>query len=123
VINTIDSLGAEADMAFLDYYEDEAIWMRPWDFQDNGKEDAYHFYKTLLEERPEIFKDNTREIHEITVCGDYAFVRGTWRRPAGIDSDGIARRGRRRQIIILRKQPDDYWKVHRDIYNNPDPEE
>ena len=98
--------------------------MYPWDFQDNFKEDAYKFYKKLLEDRPEIFKNNTGEIHEIKISGEFAFLRVTFRRPPKIDeSTGKALRGGSRHMMILRKQIDGSWKVYRDIFNNPRPTE
>ena len=122
VITTIDSLGAEEDMTFLDYYEDGMIWMYPWEWEDKNKDYASGFYRHLFESWPGAFKDNTMEINEIGICGDYAFLRGTWRSPPEIDStDGTTRRSGSRHMMIFRKQADGSWKIHRDIFNNPDP--
>ena len=68
------------------------------------------------------FERITTEVHntseEVIVCGDWAFVRGTYTVTSTPKVGGEPIRNIGKWITIWQRQPDGSWKLHRGIYNS-----
>ena len=120
-LDFIETRAAAGDIGFFDVYAEDAAIMLQDRWSDADRATAETFYRSILTSMPEVFRDNSREIHEIVVAGDWAFVRVTFRRPPTQSADGELVRDGSRHIMIWRRQLDGGWKLQRDIFINPPP--
>ena len=106
--------------ALLDYYADDMIWMSPNSCSDSTKNEAREFYRAAFQRGD--FAENSVEIHELRVLGDWAFVRctATGKFIPNDEDDGPVRGSR--HLYLFRKEGDGRWRIARDIFNNPDQE-
>jgi len=121
LLTELEKLGEQGDMNFMKCYADDAIWMRPRNYKDLTKSEAYPNYESFIKDYR---FDQDVTIHEIQICNNWAYVRSTadgWLQPKnGVEKD--KRRAISRHLTILKKLDDGTWKIYRDIYNNPPPE-
>lgn len=120
-LHIMETRAAAGDISFFDVYAEDATIMLQDRWSDADRATAKAFYGRILQQAPDVFRDNSREIHEIVVSGEWAFVRATFRRPPTRSADGELVRGGSRHIMIWRRQPDGGWKLQRDIFINPPP--
>ena len=110
-LDFIETRAAAGDIGFFDVYAEDAAIMLQDRWSDADRATAETFYRSILTSMPEVFRDNSREIHEIVVAGDWAFVRVTFRRPPTQSADGELVRDGSRHIMIWRRQLDGGWKL------------
>ncbi len=117
ILNALDVIRSDHFEDYFDLFTDDAVWMMPSSNQDVHVDEARNFYGFTKN----FWFDQETSIDELVVSGDFAFVR--------VSFDGYLRskkdesapplRSVSRHIWILRQQPDQSWKICRDIWNNP----
>ncbi len=102
---------------YFDLFTDDAVWMLPSSGTDVHMAQARTFYGFTRKFR----FDQQCQVEELVVSDDWAFVRLTFDGylRARFDDSAPPLRSVSRHIWILRKEPDDRWKIARDIWNNP----
>lgn len=117
ILKALDVIRSDNFDEYFDLFSDDAVWMMPSRYQDVNKDDARNFYRFTRKFR----FDQTTSVDELVIAEDWAFVR--------VSFDGYLRsktedgspplRSVSRHIWILKREPDNSWKIARDIWNNP----
>lgn len=116
ILEALEVIRSDNFERYFDLFTDDAIWMMPSRYEDVGKGEARRFYGFTEKFRFE----QEISIDELVVEADWAYVRLSfdgYLQPKG--GAGRPLRSVSRHIWILQKQPDNRWKIARDIWNNP----
>ena len=99
-------------------HTDDAVILKPHQPAEIGKPAMRSSLKALFRQ----FKvDETRDISEIQVAGEWAFAWGTYRSKLTPRSGGAPSVETGKYIEVLRKSPGGNWKLTRTIWNTSDP--
>ena len=102
-----------------DLYAADAFVLYPNQPAVAGRSAILAYFKSFLAEfAPEDFELTS---DEVVVAGPWAFDRGTYRWKAVPRAGGDAMVDNGKYLVILQRQPDDSWKVARDMDNSDRP--
>ena len=96
-------------------YADDPVLMPQNQPEVLGREAIHALYKSVLDEYA---VEGEGRILEIEVAGDWAFYRSRYTLTATPHAGGEALKDNGKCIFILRRQPDDSWKIARLIVNS-----
>ena len=108
-----DNKGGEWEN-YLTYFADDAIMMVS-NLPSYVGLDAIRTFQNMP---PYHTFDISSKIEEIQVCGEWAFLRETQKGTRTPVDGGEAQKIDSKNIIILKKQPNDSWKIWRLIWNS-----
>ncbi|MEX0941035.1 MAG: DUF4440 domain-containing protein [Pseudomonadales bacterium] len=117
ILRALEVIRSDNFEEYFDLFSDDAVWMMPSSYKDVHKDEARSFYGFTRKFR----FDQESSIDELVVLDDWAYVRVSfdgYLRPKS-DATSPPLRSISRHIWILQRQPDDSWKIVRDIWNNP----
>jgi ketosteroid isomerase-like protein len=117
ILRALDIIRSDNFDEYFDLFTDDAIWMMPSSYHDVNKVQARSFYGFTRKFR----FDQETTIDELVMEDDWAFVRLSfdgYLRPK-LEEGAPPLRSVSRHIWILQRQPDNSWKIARDIWNNP----
>jgi uncharacterized protein (TIGR02246 family) len=103
---------------WLSFVDDDPVWMIPNQPSLTSKE-AIREWAAPYFEQYDLHEETTDR--EVKVCGDWGYLRAHWNwtlTPKG-GGDSITDTGN--SIWIVRRQPDDSWKMSQVIWNSDNP--
>ncbi|MFC1693680.1 YybH family protein [Candidatus Latescibacterota bacterium] len=122
-IETIKSLTEEYDATlnagdldnWVSLYTDDALRMGPNMPTLVGKDAIRDFYQPFFEQSA---IDINETCEEVIVCGDWAFVRGTYTYTITPNAGGEPIRDSGKWVAFNKRQPDGSWRIYRNIFNS-----
>lgn len=117
ILKALEVIRSDNFEEYFDLFTDDAVWMMPSSYQDIHKDEARTFYRFTQKFR----FDQKSSVDELVVAGEWAWARVSfdgYLRPKG-DESSPPLRSISRHIWVLQRQPDNSWKIARDIWNNP----
>ena len=97
-------------------YTDDAVSMQPNMPALVGKNAIRDSFQSFYEQNTEIEFDDTNE--EVIVCGDWAFVWGTYTETYTPKVGGETIRDSGKWMDFRKRQPDGSWRIYRTIWNS-----
>lgn len=117
ILKALNVIRSDDFEEYFDLFTDDAVWMMPSSYHDVKKDEAKSFYGFTRKFR----FDQETSIDELVITDNWAFVRVSfdgYLRPKADDASPPLR-SVSRHVWILQRQPDNGWKIARDIWNNP----
>ncbi len=122
-VETIKSLTEEYDATlnagdldnWVSLYTDDALRMGPNMPTLVGKDAIHDFYQPFFEQNAIDIKETCEEV---IVCGDWAFVRGTYTYTITPKVGGEPSRDTGKWVAFHKRQPDGSWMIYRNIWNS-----
>ena len=100
---------------WMSLYTDDAVRMPPNIPALVGKDAIRNFYQPFFEQYA---IDINETCEEVIVCGDWAFVRGTYTYTITPKMGGEPSRDSGKLVAFHKRQPDGSWMIYRNIWNS-----
>ena len=101
--------------SWVSLFTEDAVQMPPNMPALVGKDAIRDFFQSFFEQKD---FEGGGLIEEVVVCGDWAFVRGTYAFTITTKAGGEPIRDSGKWVAFNKRQPDGSWKYHRMIYNS-----
>jgi len=101
--------------SWMSLYADDAVRMQPNMPALVGKDAIRNFYQPIFEQ---YVIDINETCEEVIVCGDWAFVRGTYTYTMTPKVGGDPSLDSGKWIALHKRQSDGSWNIYRNIFNS-----
>jgi len=101
--------------SWMSLYTDDAVRMPPNMPALVGKDAIRNFYQPILEQ---YVIDINETCEEVIVCGDWAFIRGTYTYTMTPKVGGDPSLDSGKWIALHKRQSDGSWNIYRNIFNS-----
>ena len=119
VQQSVTALNTADVETLLALHTDDAVILKPHQRPEVGKQVMRKSLEALFQ-RFEV--EESRDISEIEIAGEWAFVWGTYRSTLTPRARGAPSEETGKYIEVLRKTPAGGWKFARTIWNTSDPQ-
>jgi len=124
-IKSMDKIWDEAALSgdvdyFVSQYTEDAISMPPNEPVRKGIDAIRNGHQSFHKQNNVLESKNVSE--EVTICGDWAIIRGTYSQTDVPKSGGEPNQDTGKYIVISKRQSDGQFKIHYEIWNSDLPE-